>query len=278
MKRQQSISKPSHSQLSSFKLKGVKSCSKLEAPKNPSFSKTPLNLSLPKASTFSTLPNSPTAHSLDSLSSDLKTVKILKSLNEKLQKILGICEMASKISPPFSNFIQNLKEEIQLIFSSFNSKFSELRESSQAIKILKKRFLKLAIENLELNNLIVEKELKIFRLGKKNLEIKEKLEEFNKSQTEALNIKVKKYIDRYFLLKEKTLAYLQLTESNKKEQEVISKIYKENIFDVIESSELRSENDNSITFKSQRQSIIIGNNTSNYNSFLSSVELISNLP
>jgi len=123
----------------------------------------------------------------------LGEVKTQKTLTDKHAKILEVCESGAKSYPVCCEFLSALMGVLKGVFDNteqtiinFQERIKSIEEDKQTLKILKKRFQKLAFENLELNESLSNKEKKIFRLNEKikNLRTKKIKLDDNASVTE----------------------------------------------------------------------------------------------
>lgn len=104
----------------------------------------------------------------------LKEVKNLGTHSDKQASILDVCDLGTKFPSEFLNFFVILKETLSDLFRMTDAlicnsqeRMKSFEESSQALKIMKKRFQKMACENLELNHMVNEKEKKNYKLNEK---------------------------------------------------------------------------------------------------------------
>lgn len=124
--------------------------------------------------------------------SKLSSMDQSKTHIEKYAEINEVWSDIIKSSGPFSilftllkNGIENIYKEIQKQLDDLNNINQNYLETKHTLKIFKKRFQKLALENLEINNLIIENENEysrqkekfkiIIEKGQKDLEKKEEI-------------------------------------------------------------------------------------------------------
>lgn len=115
--------------------------------------------------------------STDSLSERPKGVLLIENkLNllssaapskEKFKEIQEVWEELNKITSPLNSVLRKIKNGTEEYICFIESQLEEYKktnedyeETKNTLKILKKRFQKIALENLEINNLIVDKENK----------------------------------------------------------------------------------------------------------------------
>jgi ATP-dependent Lon protease len=259
-------------------------------------SSTPVNLankesanrSFVKQITDTTETNSDRKKEILELEQKLACVKNLEKNEEKYLEIIDIWSQAIAISSPLSHLFSLVKLEIEELFQTIQEKsnhflsgFNELLETKQSLKILKKRFQKLAFENLEVNNLIKEKENSLFRAKEKIKVMREKMRKEGDEKDFVVNQmknELVSYVNETRELQKKNFR-LQVQVKNLKKivgavrnAEELSGEVKERILSVLNISEKNTTN-LSISNDFDEQSLILASTTSKYNSFMSSCDI-----
>ena len=250
----------------------------LEAPQNKIF-KEPKNFS--KQLTISTETFSERRKEIKELEQKLASLNTLKSPLSKYTELMTLWTQALNIPNPLSNFFSLIQIEIEEIMKNFTGNVKEVEESKQTLKILKKRFQKLAFENLEVNNLIKEKENSIFRTKEKfkeyrekaNKELKEKSENVKQLRADIVDIsndlKEKKRSNKCFQVQAQILKKIV---SAVRTCEDLPNDAKEKILSLLSFKDKKTSQNLSIS-QDFEQSYIKATTNSKYNSFLSSSDI-----
>ena len=208
---------------------------------------------------------------------------------EKFLDIMEIWSLAVSISSPISQLFSILKEEIEETFKSFQSKFhqatsilAEHKETKQTLKILKKRFQKLAFENLEVTNNIKEKENSLFRAKEKIKSLREKIEKDSKdknSKIQLLQTDLESYISETKDLRQRTFSMRFQVKSLKslikaiQHSEDLQPSSKEKLLSVLHKSDKSHIRSISISKDFDDHSLILASTRSKCNSFMSSYDM-----
>ena len=164
---------------------------------------------------------------------------------------------------------------------NFTGNVKEVEESKQTLKILKKRFQKLAFENLEVNNLIKEKENSIFRTKEKFKEYREKANKELKEKSENVKQLRADIVDISNDLKEKKRSNKCLQVQAQILKKIVSAVRtcedlpndaKEKILSLLSFKDKKTSQNLSIS-QDFEQSYIKATTNSKYNSFLSSSDI-----
>lgn len=157
--------------------------------------------SLVKQSTGSTESHSDRYKEFISLEARLNLLNKSKSPEENYEEVKNIWTELIKIPLPISNLLATIKTKVEEFVEQLQSQLAECRntissfeETKHTLKILKKRFKKLALENLEVNNLIVEREDSCSRAKEKVKRIKSQF----KNQTCKAEEELKKLKNEIF--------------------------------------------------------------------------------
>jgi len=250
----------------------------LEAPQNKIF-KEPKNFS--KQLTISTETFSERRKEIKELEQKLASLNTLKSPLSKYTELMTLWTQALNIPNPLSNFFSLIQIEIEEIMKNFTGNVKEVEESKQTLKILKKRFQKLAFENLEVNNLIKEKENSIFRTKEKFKEYREKANKELKEKSENVKQLRADIVDISNDLKEKKRSNKCLQVQAQILKKIVSAVRtcedlpndaKEKILSLLSFKDKKTSQNLSIS-QDFEQSYIKATTNSKYNSFLSSSDI-----
>ena len=219
-------------------------------------------------------------------------VTLLKNNDKPEEKFLDIMEIWSQavsISSPTSQLFSMLKEEIEETFKTFQSSLNQIssittnhQETKQTLKILKKRFQKLAFENLELANQVKEKENSLFRAKSKIKSLREKSESDLKaktSQIQQLQSELESYKSETKDLQKLNFSMrfqvksLKALKSKIQCSEDLDPSKKENLLSVLHKSDKSHIPSISISKDFDDHSLILASTTSNCNSFMSSYDM-----
>lgn len=280
------VSASQHSFTSSNKKSS--SVSKHRNSANPSFTAgIPINSNfqepkvLNKQLTISTENNSDRRKEVSELEKKLSFTKSIESPEARYSEILTVWSQALTFSNPLSNFYSMLKDEIEEIIKTITGNTKELQESKQTLKILKKRFQKLAFENLEVNNLIKEKENSLYRTKEKfrvfressNKEIKEKGEIVKdlRAQVVVMMNEVKEYKKRNKYLQAQARTFKKIVSAVRGSEDLSNEI-KERILSLLSVKDNSFNADHSMS-NCLEQSAILTGAISKVNSFFSSCDI-----
>lgn len=136
--------------------------------------KNDLSTSLFKQNTQSSDSMSEKPKEIISIENRLNSIAKENSAKEKYEEIIRIWDELYAISSSFHNVLSRIKNGVEDYVQELESSLErsakankEHDETSNTLKILKKRFQKLAFENLEVNNKIIEKENAYIRTKEK---------------------------------------------------------------------------------------------------------------
>ncbi|OMJ74881.1 hypothetical protein SteCoe_26088 [Stentor coeruleus] len=139
--------------------------------------------SLVKQSTGTTESYSDRYKEFVSLEARLNLLNKAKNPEENYEEVKNIWTELIKIPLSINNLLVSIKIKVEEFVEHLQSQLAECRntissfeETKYALKILKKRFKKLALENLEVNNFVAEKEDSCCRAKEKVKRIKSQLE------------------------------------------------------------------------------------------------------
>ena len=138
---------------------------------------------------------------IQALESKLVNIDKLKQVSEKYKLVLEVWPDLEKLANPMNNILVYIKKTFEEIITNYESLIfdlsklnSELMETKHTLKILQKRFKKIALENLEINGKLNNKEnfiIEIKEKHKKSIKKKEFLlvakENTIKSQNEEIS-------------------------------------------------------------------------------------------
>lgn len=250
----------------------------LKAPQNTIFQEPKI---LSKQLTTSTDTFSERKKEILELEQKLVCIKSLKSPLSQYSEIMSLWTQALSISNPLNNFYSLVQIEIEEIVKNLARTVKEQEESKQTLKILKKRFQKLAFENLEVNNLIKEKENSIFRIKEKfkdyrdkaNRELKEKSEDIKQLRTEIVEIMndLKEFKRRNKCLQAQAQMLKKIVSSIRSREDLPNEV-KESMLSLLSVKDKKTSQNFSIS-NDFEQSYIAGNTNSIFNSFLSSCDI-----
>ena len=259
-----------------------------ETPMNIAF-KDSLSRSYFKQISDSTETNSDRKKEILELEQKVSLLKNIEKPEEKYFNIMEIWSQAVSITSPISQLFSMLKPELEETFKTFQSKLSQTasitadhQETKQTLKILKKRFQKLAFENLDVTNQIKEKENSLFRAKAKIKTLREKLEKELKEknlQIQELKTELESYISEAKDLQQRNL---RMRFQGKTLKNLINSIHnledlqlpiKEKILSVLHKSDKTLQSNFSISNDFDEHSLILASTTSKYNSFMSSCDM-----
>ena len=237
----------------------------------------------------STETNSDRKKEILELEQKVSLLKNIEKPEEKYFNIMEIWSQAVSITSPISQLFSMLKPELEETFKTFQSKLSQTasitadhQETKQTLKILKKRFQKLAFENLDVTNQIKEKENSLFRAKAKIKTLREKLEKELKEknlQIQELKTELESYISEAKDLQQRNL---RMRFQGKTLKNLINSIHnledlqlpiKEKILSVLHKSDKTLQSNFSISNDFDEHSLILASTTSKYNSFMSSCDM-----
>lgn len=236
---------------------------------------------LNKQLTISTENNSDRRKEALELEKKLSFTKSIDSPQARYSEILTLWSQALTFSNPLNNFYSMLKTEIEEIVKIITGNTKELEEARQTLKILKKRFQKLAFENLEVNNLIKEKENSLYRTKEKfrafrestSKEIKDKGDTVKDLRAQVVNLmndlKDYKGRNKYLQAQARTLKKIV---SAIRAREDLSNEAKENILSLLSVKDNSLNIDHSMLHDLEQSAILTGT-MSKANSFFSSCDI-----
>ena len=112
---------------------------------------------------------------IQALESKLVNIDKLKQVSEKYKLVLEVWPDLAKLANPMNNILVYIKKTFEEIITNYESLIfdlsklnSELMETKHTLKILQKRFKKIALENLEINEKLNNKENFIIELKEKH--------------------------------------------------------------------------------------------------------------
>ena len=214
-------------------------------------------------------------------------VKTKKTLTDKHAKILEICESGVKSNPGCCEFLNNMIRVLKEVFCDTEQTIIILQErtksheeTKQTLKILKKRFQKLAFENLELNSSLSNKEKKIFRLNAKiknlkskkinldeNLSVIELKDELVRSDNQLKHLEYKNESPNT-----KTIDFKQFSRNEDKVEG--SANYRERFLSVLDNNNQFFSKKLYKSFEASEKSVIEGGKSSKNNSFFNDFDFI----
>ncbi|OMJ83329.1 hypothetical protein SteCoe_15793 [Stentor coeruleus] len=251
--------------------------------------------SLVKQSTGSTESYSDRHKEFISLETRLNLLNKSVVPEEEYEEVKSIWAELIKIPTPLSTILGTIKTKVEKFVVHLQRQLSEChnvicesKETEHTLKILKKRFKKLAIENLEVSNLIEERENSCFRAKEKVKKMQSKL----KNQEQKSEEELKKLKSDFFeakneanLFKSQSLRWKIRAKCFKKVMELVKNNQGlgcelcEKIKGVTQEVMMSNKNYNilasSIDFDGDQQSLILATTVSKYNSFLSDLEMES---
>ncbi|OMJ95317.1 hypothetical protein SteCoe_1377 [Stentor coeruleus] len=214
---------------------------------------------------------------------------------EEYNEVISIWSELAKIPTPLSTILGTIKIKVENFVVHLQSQLSECRsvictldETKHTLKILKKRFKKLALENLEVNNLIEERENSCFRAKEKVKKMQSKLknqeqktdEELKKLKLEVFEAKNEVSLFRSQSLRWRIMAkgfekVMELVKNNQGSGLGLFEKIKEVAQEVMASNKNTINLASSIDFDGDPQSLILATTMSKCSSFLSDLDMES---
>lgn len=214
---------------------------------------------------------------------------------EEYEEVKSIWSELMKFPTPLSAILGTIKIKVEKFVVHLQSQLSEchsaicaLEETKHTLKILKKRFKKLAFENLEVNNLIEERENSCSRAKEKVKKMQSKLknqehqseEELKKLKSEVFEAKNEANLYKSQCLRLKIRAkgfkkVLELVKSNQGSGRGLCEKIKSATQEMMMPNKNSIILTSSIDFEGDPQSLILATTVSKCNSFLSDLDMES---